>query len=174
MSKRAAHTRFWADMIDRFGRRWAELYGPVPGEGWVELLDRFEPTVIKSAVASLASVKAEFPPTLPQFEVLLLKAERSERVADRNWIRDSWRSLIVDRVSRQLGYTFVSFEPVLVRQRHTLGSAMLELLNTCEERERERGHRTAESEAWTVGECDRIARNYKQFAVDVGALVKAA
>lgn len=160
MSKRS-HTRFWADMVDRFGRRWAELYGPVPGEAWVQLLDRYDPAVIKSAVASLASLKAEFPPTLPQFEAMLSRADRSERTAERNWIRDFWRSVIVDRVAFQLDYTFASFEPVLVRERNTLGEAMLELLNTSEERERERGYRTEAAEAWCVNECDRIARNHK-------------
>jgi hypothetical protein len=160
MSKRI-HTRFWADMIDRFGRRWAELYGPVPGEGWTQLLDRFEPSVIKSAVASLASLKAEFPPTMPQFETLLLKAEKAERAADdRNWIRDFWRTVIVDRVSWQLGYSFVSFEPVLIRHRYTLGAAMLELLNSLEEQERTRGYRTDQAGVWAVSECDRIARNH--------------
>lgn len=165
MSKRAAHTRFWADMIDRYGRRWAELYGPVPGEAWVELLDRFDPSVIKSAVASLANLKAEFPPTLPQFETLLFKSDKAERTAERNWIRDFWRSMIVDRVSHQLGYTFATFEPVLIRERHTLGSAMLELLNSLEERERERGFRTDEAGLWAVNECDRIARGHKTLRI---------
>jgi hypothetical protein len=164
MSK-STQTRFWADMIDRYGRRWVELYGPVPGEAWVEVLDRYEPHIVKSAVASLASLKAEFPPTLPQFETLLAKAAKAERVDDRNWIRDFWRSVIVDRVSRQLGYTYVSFEPVLIRHRNTLGSAMLELLNSLEEQERTRGYRTDAAGEWAVGECDRIARNHKPLSM---------
>src|SRR5690242_7176799 len=129
MNTGKVHVRFWNAMTERYGRRWTEQYGPEASPSWRELVNKFTLDDIKAALAKLGQEAPDFPPTMPQFEAILAKVANAKRVDSTDYVRGYWRSLIVHEVAKNLGHTFASLEPVIVANRHTLGTAMRELLD---------------------------------------------
>ena len=105
MNTKAAHKRFWAAIGERYGQRWFADYGAEPNRAWIEMLDRYTPADITDALALLAKRPEmhQHPPTMPQFENLLMAAVRGRKASDGpNYRRDYWRSRIAGEVRREL------------------------------------------------------------------------
>lgn len=80
----------------------------------------------------------------------------------RNYIRDYWRSAIVDSFCRCLGHTAASFEPVLVEHKTTLGVSMRALLDELEQQERRDG-RTEGQHRYVMRMAEAFARSSPSF-----------
>lgn len=95
-------TRFWQTMAERYGKRWTDDYGTEPLQAWKDLLDDYHPKAIRDAIRLLASESPLHPPTEPQFENLLKKAEKALRGDPRDYRRDFWRGAMVMLLEREL------------------------------------------------------------------------
>lgn len=161
----AVSARFWAAMGERYGKRWLAEYGDQPTPAWRELLDRFTPYEITDALALLVKRTGTqtHPPTLPQFEALLIDASRhrkAERSAD-DQRRGYWRSRVINAVARRMGYTGpIEFEPVMVAHKATLGDAMARALEACDSLETTTGQRSDGIENHCDALSAAIASNY--------------
>lgn len=136
------HQRFWSAMAERYGRRWTEQYGPESSPAWRELIDKYIPEDVKIALAELPKEAKEFPPTLPQFEAILVKCAQRRKSDPTDYIRAYWRSEVVMQVAGLLGHTSQTLEPFVVAHRETLGRAMRELLDTLDTSEKRMAQRT--------------------------------
>lgn len=95
---RKYHERFWDCMSARFGQAWTARYGNAPLADWCEMLNRYSPHVIKAALDLMQSTGWEFPPSMPQFEELLKKADRSKPLDATDFVAGYWRSVILSQV----------------------------------------------------------------------------
>lgn len=143
----AVHKRFWSAMGERFGKRWLDEYDDKPTRAWRDMLDRYTPNDISGALTLMDGKGWQYPPTLPQFEPLLKEAARHNKPDDQDWVRGYWRSVIVDRFSRDfwLGHLIPSmedFEQYLIQHRDTLGVELRQLLDHVDGLEKRTGQRT--------------------------------
>lgn len=158
-----SHQRFWTAMIQRFGTRWGQTYGLEPTLAWRELLDRYTPGEVKLALELMHQRGFEHPPTEPQFAQLLNQAQTRGRSKQDDPIearRGYWRSMIVTAVATQLGYDVVTFEPVLIENKHSLGAAMRKLLDQVDALEVTTGQRTSGQEAMVERQCREIVADF--------------
>jgi hypothetical protein len=156
--------RFWARMIESYGDRWVATYKAEPNQAWIELLNRYTPGQIGSAIAALTEKPEtrQHPPSLPQFEALLIAASRATRseMSEAEWRRGYWRSTIIHGVATALGYGFGEFESVLIANKATLGAGMRHLLDVMDDMEQRTGQRTSGMEVHASREIARIASAY--------------
>lgn len=82
--------------------------------------------------------------------------------ANRNPIRDYWRSCIVNAVAREMGHTTETLEPFVEANAGTFGRSMLELLNELDSQERRDG-RTHGMHLGCYRRCNEIARSYPEL-----------
>ena len=66
-------------------------------------------------------------------------------------------------VSQALGYTFESFEPVLIANKHSLGESMRLLLDEVDDLEARTGQRTPGQENMVAERCRRIGVAFNQL-----------
>jgi hypothetical protein len=85
--------------------------------------------------------------------------------AGRNHIRDYWRGAIVHNVAAALGHTAVTFEPVLVAHKDSMGRAMRTLLDELEQQDRRDG-RTIGQHIYAQRKCEDIARMFPHLATE--------
>jgi hypothetical protein len=160
----ATSARFWKRMHEMYGDRWIASYSPEPSTAWIELLNRYTPGQIGTAIAALTEKPEtrQHPPSLPQFEALLITASRATRaeMSEAEWRRGYWRSVIIHHVSSGLGYGFGEFESVLIANKTTLGAGMRHLLDVMDDMEQRTGQRTTGMEEHARRECERIAVSY--------------
>lgn len=147
MNTEKTHGRFWDAMRARFGIRWFTEFGDKPSAPWVQLLNRFTPDQLKEALELMAAEKLAHPPTLSQFEVILKRAAVKKPEDTTNWVRNYWRSVIVDVLARDFWLAkliprMADFEAHLVEHRDTLGQEAHTMLVCVEEMERRTGRRT--------------------------------
>lgn len=142
MNTGKVHIRFWNAMTERYGRRWTEQYGPEASPAWRELVNKFMLDDLKAALAKLGQEAPDFPPTLPQFEAILVKASNAKKVDTTDWVRGYWRSMVVAEVAQNLGHSSVSLEPVVIANRDTLGAGMRDILDELDDLEKRTGQRT--------------------------------
>lgn len=142
--------RFWRSMGERFGKRWLDEYGPEPTRAWEEALRPWDADVVRGALDMMGEKGWQHPPTLPQFQSLLRDAERKHAKPTQDWVRDYWRTTIVDAASHAIGMDWKQFEPFLVKHRDTLGVELRELLNEFDARDKARGGRTDEDIRWCI------------------------
>src|SRR5579871_173131 len=112
-------------MGERFGKRWLEEYGMEPSRSWSDALDRYSPETIKAALDAMDKKGWQHPPTLSQFEPLLIESEVKSKTDPRNYTRDFWRGLIVYQAATELvNRKFIThpddFELFLVLHKRTL------------------------------------------------------
>lgn len=160
--------RFWQTMLERYGKRWAETYGPEPTEAWRAALRAYSPKDIARAIDALELKEhtRQHPPTEPEFRALLKHAARQnvKLPDDPNELRRGyWRSTIIEQVARGLGYTGGTFEAVMIENKHSLGRAMADLLNEVDELEVATGQRTPGMEAHAFDGAARIVTAFKQL-----------
>lgn len=154
------HQRFWSAMAERYGRRWTDQYGPESSPAWRELIDKFTPEDVKSALGELPKEAKEFPPTLPQFEAILAKTAQRRKADPTDYARGYWRSAVVFGVAAELGHTSHTLEPFVVAHRNSLGAAMRELLDTLDTAEKRMGQRTEGLYALCRDGCKKIAATH--------------
>lgn len=161
--------RFWQRMGETYGSRWAETYGMMPTQAWRELLARFSPQAAQAAMGDLQSQAhlRQHPPTLPQFESLLIAALRSGRqeATAADFRRGYWRSRVIHGVSDAMGWRLTgeigqSFEGLLIANRDGLGRACRDLLDQLDDLELKSGQRTQGQEDHCHAACQRIASAY--------------
>lgn len=156
--------RFWSTMAERYGKRWVDEYGVTPTKAWTDALDRFTPQDIASALARLSVESPVHPPTLPQFEKLLGRAQRLSEGSTRDWVRGYWRSTIVDQFEREavaVGQVDrrEKAEAFIVTYRTTVGAALRQLLDHVCELEHSNGEvRTTGMESHVTATVRAIAR----------------
>lgn len=165
MNTERMHKRFWSAMAERYGRRWAEQYGPDSSPAWRELIDRFTPEEVKAALAELPKKAPEFPPTLPQFEAILVSCQQRNKGDTTDWIRGYWRSVIVNEVARvmierKFISAFAEFEDFLIAHRKTLGMSMKFLLDDVDSREKRTGQRTPGLEMFALKSSRKIGLDW--------------
>jgi len=162
MNTRKVHMRFWAALTERYGTRWADQYGKQPSQSWMELIDRFTPTDLRAALDTLPKECPDHPPTLPQFEAILMSAHAKASRNEGNHIRGFYRSLAVASIGRSLGKCEPDLEALIVANRDTLGSALCQLIDEYEDMERKNDlQRTPAMETGCALRAARIAELFK-------------
>lgn len=58
--------RFWKAMLELFGERWTQSYGPEPSPLWTSAIEMLSGPELKTAMRQLLNSGAEHPPTLPK------------------------------------------------------------------------------------------------------------
>ena len=170
----AVITRFWARMGELYGNRWQETYGVTPTQAWRELVDRFSPNEIATALSDLQSLPhlRQHPPTLPQLEALLIAAQRRGKaeMTGADWRRGFWRAAVMGGVITQANHLIGvnrwepgNLEALMVAHRDTLGRAMRDLLDELDDLEARTGQRTAGMEAKCLDRTIAIARTYRHL-----------
>lgn len=164
-----ALNRFWKSMGQRYGKKWLDSYGDIPTRAWRDALAPFSHKDIARAMENLAAKAStrEWPPTEPEFRAMLQDAVRanSKPTDDPNELRRGyWRSTIIHEVASSLGYTFETFEPVLIANRDELGASMRYLLDEVEDLETNTGQRTHGIEGMCAERCHDIGRAFKHLA----------
>ena len=82
-SRRAA--AFWRRLIQTYGARISEQYGPTCPPDWCVVVDRTDPERLELALIAIRRDYLQFPPTLGQFEAAIPKKKfgPQESVPDR-------------------------------------------------------------------------------------------
>lgn len=160
--------RFWKTMAERYGSRWFESYGDKPTTAWRDCIDPFSPKDIGMAIECLSQKDStrQYPPTEPEFRALLQNAARGNAKPAEDpaeFRRGYWRSTIIHAVATQLGYSFETFEPVLIANKFTLGRAMRELLDEVDALEIATGQRTPGQEQMVDRRCHEIVAAFTQL-----------
>jgi len=147
MNTQKTHDRFWEAMRARFGLRWLTEFGDKPTPPWIQLLNRFTPLQLKEALELMVPEKFAHPPTMPQFEALLVRAaaKRPENTTD--WSRGYWRSIVISQGARDFWLAKIipretDFEPYLIQHRDELEGELHHLLDRAVMLERDTGQRT--------------------------------
>jgi hypothetical protein len=161
-------------MGERYGKRWLDDFGDTPTRAWRDCLRPFSPKDIQRALDLLALNEntKQFPPTEPEFRSLLQRSVRmnsapSVEPADQR--RGFWRSVVIGECQRAMGYAqeYLGFERLVVANKHSLGSAMKNLLDEVDELESNTGQRTK-------GQHDLVEERAQEIAVAFRALKAAA
>jgi hypothetical protein len=157
-----AGRRFWLSMGERFGKRWLDDYGAEPTKAWMETLGGYSLADIGAAMDLMKLRGWQHPPTEPQFAQLLAEAARRNQGSTENYRRGFWRSFMVAEISDLLGYRFhvKQFEDLIIANKHSLGAAMLSLLNELDQLEIDTGQRTPGQLAHCAQRCKEIAANF--------------
>jgi hypothetical protein len=78
-------TRFWKRLIQSYGARLSDQYGPTCPEDWCAVIDRADDERLASALITIRRDHLQFPPTLGQFEAAIpqRKLHGGDSVPDR-------------------------------------------------------------------------------------------
>jgi len=143
--------RFWSSMGERYGKRWAEEFGPELTKSWREVLDRHTPDTIAVALAALKDrperVRAH-PPTLAEFETMLQGAARQSPAAGGvDYRRGYWRSIVVRNLERDLCHErnavpVEELEQYIARRGAIYGNLRALLDELCDMEAKNQGQRT--------------------------------
>ena len=170
---KAVHTRFWASMSERFGKRWFDEYGEKPSRSWCDLIDRFTQEDISGALTALKDrheSNRAYPPTHAEFEAMLFAAVKRNQKPNVDYMRGYWRSCIVNAVAagmqaRNFIKSFEEFEGFLIRHKHSLGQSMLRLLDEVCQMEYATGQRTIGMEEMIAKQAERIVQTFSMRPV---------
>lgn len=147
MNTAKTHERFWDAMRARFGVRWLTEFGDKPSAPWVQLLNRFTPDQLRQAIELMTAERLVHPPTLSQFEVMLVRAAVKRPDDNTDWVRGYWRSIIIGQLSRDFWLAKIipqesKFEEYLIAHRDELEGECRTLLERVVELERNTQQRT--------------------------------
>lgn len=94
------HSRFWDAMRARFGTRWLEQQGNEPTDAWKQVVNKFTPDDLRKALDLMGQdSKRVHPPTLPEFETYLRRAQ-AKAPDNVDHSRAYWRGIVVGTCMR--------------------------------------------------------------------------
>ena len=75
----------WRRLVQTYGTKMADQYGPSPPPDWCTLIDRTDDDRIESAIVAVRQKYVDWPPTLPQFEASIpgRKITHGDSIPDR-------------------------------------------------------------------------------------------
>lgn len=79
ISNRAA--RLWQRLVEWYGARFTEQYGPTAPDDWAEVVDKADNETVKLVLADIRQHHVTYPPTFPEFVQLFARAKPKNSAA---------------------------------------------------------------------------------------------